>query len=175
MHVYCLFCQTQRCKLIATVLQKHGAGRVLSPQILQRERKQGRNVEVMRSLLPGYIFIYAEEPLTEEQFHPGIYGIIRRLGTAETGFELSGADCDFAMRLYEKDGTVNAVQVFKEGDEIVLTDPLFQSCKGRITKVDNRKQRARIDFTFENNPCHTWVAFEVIEKQGQPDSDQKEL
>ena len=165
MHVYCLFCQTQRCGVIAAMLEKQGACRALSPRILQRERKQGRNVEIMRDLLPGYVFVYSEDPFEQQLLCPGVRGVIRCLGTGTGNYELSGADRDFAMRLYDREGTISAVRVFREGDRVTLADPLFMSCKGRITRVDNRKQRARVDFDFENNPCHTWIAFEMIDKE----------
>ncbi len=167
MHVYCLFCQTQRCKLIALLLERLGTGRVFSPQILQRERRKGKNEEVMRDLLPGYIFIYTEEPLQTERPIQPIHGIIRRIGNVETGYELNGEDRDFAMHLYEQNGTIHAVQVIEEGDRVILAAPLFMSCRGKITKVDRRKQRARVDFEFENTPCHTWIAFEFIQKEEQ--------
>ena len=165
MHVYCLFCRTQRCGLIAAMLEKQGTCRALFPKILQRERKQGRNVEIMRDLLPGYVFVYSETPLDQQQLRPGVQGVIRKLGTEATGYELTGADQAFAMGLLDQQGTINAVRVLKEGDRVTLADPLFMSCKGRITKVDNRKQRARVDFDFENNPCHVWIAFEMIDPE----------
>ena len=45
MHVYCLFCQTQRCRVIAELLEIRGIDRAFAPRIIRKHRKQGVNVE----------------------------------------------------------------------------------------------------------------------------------
>ena len=45
---------------------------------------------------------------------------------------------------------------------------LFDGSEGVITKIDYRKERARVDFRFEGNACHTWVAIDGLRKtEGQ--------
>ena len=81
MYAYCLFCETQRCKPIAYLLERYGiADRAFSPQIIKRRRVKGKNVDCPYDLLPGYVFLFSETPL--EDFSPfrGITGIIRRIG-----------------------------------------------------------------------------------------------
>ena len=41
MYVYCMFCETQRCKVIAKLMEIRGAMRSFSPQIVRRQRKKG--------------------------------------------------------------------------------------------------------------------------------------
>ena len=31
-----------------------------------------------------------------------------------------------------------------------------------MTKIDYRKERARVDFKFEGNDCHAWIAVDGI-------------
>ena len=45
-----------------------------------------------------------------------------------------------------------------------LEDNLFEGSEGVVTKVDYRKERARVDFRFESNACHTWIALDGIRK-----------
>ena len=162
MFVYCLFCVTQRCKVIAQLMEIRGAHRAFSPQIIRKQRKQGRNTEHCFDLLPGYVFIYSNERLTDYRTFYGIDGVIRRVGKQDDGYELAGTDYDFAMRLLEKNGVVGSMKVCCIGDEVTLEDPIFIGCQGHVTRIDYRKERAKVEFTFDRNSCCTWVALENV-------------
>lgn len=164
MYAYCLFCETQRCRTVAYLLERYGvADRAFSPQIIKRARVKGKNIDRPYDLLPGYVFLFSETPL--EDFTPlyGIMGILRRIGDPENRWALSDGDLDFAQRLLRKDGTVGQLTVFKVGDEVRLDDPLFNGVAGRITRIDYRKQRARVDYRFAGMNCFTWIAVEMIQ------------
>ena len=166
MYAYCLFCETQRCKTIAYLLERRGiADRAFSPQIIKRRRVQGKNVDWPYDLLPGYVFLFRETPL--EDFTPsyGIAGILRRIGDPEKSWALSAGDLDFAQGLLRRDGAVGQMTVFRAGDEVRLDDPLFNGCAGRITRIDYRKRRARVDYHFAGMDCFTWIAVDLIEKK----------
>ena len=158
MFAYCLFCRTQRCSRIARLLEIRGVDRAFSPKILSKQRKEGVNVPVARDLLPGYVFLFNEERLMDFTVFAGIDGIIRRVGKTEDGYELEGPDREFALGLLERGGEVGAMKMVKIGDTVKLEDPLFEGSEGVVTKIDYRKERARVDFKFEGNECHAWVA-----------------
>jgi transcription antitermination factor NusG len=162
MYAYCLFCQTQRCHAIASLLKKRGVNQAFSPQILKRQRKKGENQDISFDLLPGYVFVFSEQELVDASYFRGIDGIIRRLGRVEDRFQLQDGDLAFAMSLYEKDGIVGAMKAVRVGDQVQLEDPLFQGCQGKITRIDARKQRARVDFIFNAMPCFTWIACDLV-------------
>ena len=161
-YAYCLFCRTQRCSRIAQLLEIRGISRAFSPRILQRKREQGQNLRKYADLLPGYVFIFNEEKLDNFSVFFGIDGVIRRVGGADEWYELRGADRDFAMNLLEKDGVVGGMRIVRIGETVTLDDPLFASSQGTVTRIDYRKERARVDFMFEGNACHTWVALEDV-------------
>ena len=169
MYVYCLFCQTQKCRSVAYALEQRGIPRAFSPRIINRQRVKGKNLDVTFDLLPGYVFVYTDEKLNAFDAFRGVTGIIRRLGDAESGYALTGTDYDFAMRLYRKDGLVGHMTVFKIGDEVRLDDPLFAGCQGRITRLDVKKQRARVDYQFANMSCHAWIACDLITAVDKPE------
>ena len=171
MYAYCLFCLTQRCRTIAKLMEIRGAGRAFSPQIVRRQRKQGENREVRFDLLPGYVFIFSEERLTDSRIFFGMDGVIRRVGRTEEGYELAGSDLEFAMRLLEKDGLVGAMRICKTGEEVVLEDPLFNGCKGKVTRIDYRKERARVDFVFDGTACHTWISLDAVKSKRKPEEE----
>ena len=162
LYAYCLFCRTQRCSRIAQLLEIRGADRAFSPKILSKQRKQGQNYDRERDLLPGYVFIFSEERLVNYDMFAGIDGVIRRVGRTETGYELEGPDREFAFGLLEKDGKVGALKMVKVGETVRLEDALFDGSEGVVTKIDYRKERARVDFKFEGNDCHAWIAVDGI-------------
>ena len=164
MYAYCLFCVTQRCAVIAKLMEIRGAYRAFSPRIIRKQRKKGENVERRFDLLPGYVFIYSEERLTDYQMFCGIDGVIRRVGRRDDGYELEGPDLDFAMKLLEKDGLVGAMKVCHVGDDVMLEDPLFAGCQGRVIGIDYRKERAKVEFVFDKNSCSTWVSLEDVKR-----------
>ena len=162
MHVYCLFCRTQRCARIAQVLEARGMYRAFSPRILQKKRVQGVNEKKYTDLLPGYVFIFNEEKLDNYSAFFGIDGVIRKVGPPDEWYELQGPDREFALQLLERDGLVGSTRIVKTGEEVTIEDPLFANNRGMVTKIDYRKERARVDFVFEGNECHTWVSLEDV-------------
>ena len=171
MYAYCLFCLTQRCRVVAKLMEIRGADRAFSPQIIRKQRKKGENVERRFDLLPGYVFIYNEEPLTDWRLFYGIDGVVRRVGIKDRGYILEGPDRDFAMRLLEKDGVVGSMKACRVGDEVTLEDPLFSGCQGTITEIDYRKERAKVEFVFDRNSCSTWVSLEAVKQLNRTEGE----
>ena len=171
MYAYCLFCLTQRCKIIARLLEIRGVTRCFSPQIIRKQRKQGQNVQKSFDLLPGYVFIYSEERLTDYRLFYGMDGVIRRVGRTEKGYELAGPDLDFAMKLLEKDGVVGAMKACHVGDEVMLEDPLFSGCEGKVIEIDYRKERAKVSFIFDNTKRDIWVSLDGVKHLSGPEGE----
>ena len=169
MFAYCLFCQTQKCRDIAHILEKRGVMRAFAPQIIKRQRVKGKNTDALYDLLPGYVFLYSDVELPDYRMFRGINGVIRRIGPEDKRYALEGSDLDFAMNLYRKNGVVGQVTILKVGDAVRLDDPLFNGCQGQITQIDYRKQRARVTYRFAGMNCFTWVACELISKEDQGD------
>lgn len=162
MFAYCLQCQTQRCKIIAELLEKKGAFRAFSPQIISRQRKQGKLEDLAYDLLPGYVFVYEEQQLENFDIFTCVDGIIRRLDSGSGLSGLTGSDFDYAMNLYRKNGIVGTVTAFREGDTWKIDDPLFRDCNGTIVHLDHRKQRAKLQFHFDGKDWAVWVACDVL-------------
>ena len=172
MYAYCLFCQTQRCEVIAKLMEIRGVDRAFSPHIIRKQRKQGVNVERRFDLLPGYVFIYNKDRLTDYRLFYGMNGVIRRVGRREDGYELEGSDLDFAMKLLEKDGLVGTMKICRVGDAVTLEDPLFSGCQGRVVAIDYRKERAKVEFVFDRNSCSSWISLEDVKQQHRIEEEQ---
>ena len=123
-------------------------------------------------MLPGYVFIYNKDRLTDYRLFYGMNGVIRRVGRREDGYELEGSDLDFAMKLLEKDGLVGTMKICRVGDEVTLEDPLFSGCQGRVVAIDYRKERAKVEFVFDRNSCSSWISLEDVKQQHRIEEEQ---
>ena len=173
MYVYCLFCQTQRCKVIAKLMEVRGAYRAFSPRIIRKQRKQGENIRKEFDLLPGYVFIYSDERMADYREFCGIDGVIRRIGRTEQGYELSGSDLEFALKLLEKDGTVGGMKACHIGDEVTLEDSLFADSQGKVTEIDYRKERAKVSFVFDRTQREIWVSLDEVKHLNKTEGEQE--
>ena len=163
---YCLFCRTQRCARIAQLLEIKGLKRAFSPRLLQKQRKKGENQRKYVDMMPGYVFAFTEEQLTDYSIFFGIDGVIRKVGQADDWYELKGMDLVFAQDLLDKEGKVDGVRVVKTGDEVVLDDSLFSNRQARVIDIDYKKGRVKVVFSFRENVYPVWVAIDEVVERG---------
>lgn len=156
-HVYCLFCETQKCETIARVIERSWGIPCISPQIIQRKWVKGIAQEVHHAMLPGYIFLYPAEPMKKLIRIPGI---IRTLGNGE----LQDADLAFANMLKEQNGVIGTIHLAEEGDRCIVDDPLWQRMEGKVIKVDRGRRRCCIEFMFDDMYRTVWLGYELIRK-----------
>ena len=126
-HAYCFFCETQKCKTIATLIERNYGIRCISPEIIQRKWTKGICEEKHHPWLPGYIFLYSDEPLDKPIRVPGI---IRTLGNGE----LQDSDLAFANMLYDKNGTLGTIQLVEVGQHCTISDPVWEKIEGKVNK-----------------------------------------
>ncbi len=155
MYAYCLFCETQKCEKIAYIIQNVYGIRCISPRIVQRKWVKGQCLEESHQWLPGYIFLYSDEPMV---LSFPVDGIIRWLGRSE----LKGQDYTFAETLYKQNGVMGTVRLIEVGDRCRIADPIWQNMSGTIIKVDRNRKRCCITFEFDKAKRNVWVGYELI-------------
>ena len=155
MHVYCLFCETQRCGQIAAIITKDFGCQCIYPQIVQRKWVKGVPTEVRHDWLPGYLFLYSEQLIQKKL---NINGIIRCLGSRE----LEGQDLAFAKMIYKRHGIMGTVSLFQEGDRCSVADPAWKDIQGKVVKMDFGRKRCCIEFEFDGIRRTIWVGYELI-------------
>lgn len=163
MHAYCLFCETQRCKDIAKIIEKISDCRCIFPRVIQRKWVKGVAREVTHACLPGYLFLF-----TEEDIYPyfSVSGILRVLGRGE----LEGADLNFANMIYKCDGLLGTVRLAQVGDRCHISDPLWENLQGTIVKVDRGRKRCCVEFTFDRQKRRIWVGYDLIKTEEEHNS-----
>lgn len=155
LYAYCYFCETQKCSTIAALIRRILNETCFSPQIIQRKWVKGVCEEIRHDWLPGYIFLYTDEPLTESLHIPGI---IRRLGDGE----LNNEDLAFANMLYERNGIIGNIHLAEVGQYCTIQDPLWKKMEGRVVKIDRGRKRCCIEFTFDKTKRSVWLGYEMI-------------
>lgn len=162
MYAYCFFCETARCGYIARTAEQILQCKAISPKQVQHTWHQGKMVDVIHDLLPGYVFIYTEnEPLDIVRIRE-ISGVIRCLSSSESHYELTDTDKQFAVMLYEHQGVIGKTKVYQEGQMIRICQGAFEGVETKILKVNRHKQRMQIEIPFANMPVKTWVEFEIV-------------
>ena len=158
MHAYCLFCETQRCGVIAATVETVYHLRCIRPQIVQRKWVKGVPAEVRHDWLPGYLFVYMDEPVLP-RFR--IDGIIRVLG----GGELTGEDLAFAGMLFQNDGLLGTVRLVQEGDRCAVNDAAWAGMSGTVIKMDRGRKRCCVAFEFDGTVRNIWVGYEMVQPE----------
>ena len=155
MHAYCLFCETQKCKTISSLIERIQGIRCISPEVVQRKWTKGICEEVHHQWLPGYIFLYSDEPFTGP-IH--MSGIIRMLGDGE----LQGSDLAFANMLHSHNGVIGAIQLHETGQHCTVEHPLWQQMDGKVIKIDRGRRRCCVEFSFDHTRRTVWLGYELV-------------
>ena len=165
MHAYCLFCLSTHTETIRQILEGSYNCTVLQAKILQRKWIKGVAHNEAHPCLPGYLFVYTEEPISSIRQFPRLIGSIRFLtNNKEEGYELQGEDALFAEELYKSQGLISYVPVYRENNLLYIRNGLFHGRVATILKVDHRKQRLLLRFDFDGQPHELWVGYEECEK-----------
>ena len=117
----------------------------------------------IHDLLPGYVFLYFEDPVTFPWQLRKVDRIIRCLRDTNLDYELHGSDQEFAEMLYKKDGVIGRTEVTETNGRFTIADETFRNLHAEILKVDRRNKRMKIEILFANNKVQTWVEYEIIQ------------
>ena len=164
MHAYCLFCETQKCGTVAHIIETVYGVRCISPRIIQRKWVKGECREVSHDWLPGYVFLYSDQPIPAR--FP-VSGIIRLLGNGE----LKGQDYIFASTLLNQNGVMGTIRLAEEGDRCYVDDPVWKPLQGTLVKVDRGRRRCCVSFEFAKQQRTVWVGYELVRRAEPANTD----
>ena len=164
MYAYCLHCSTVKCAMVAESIRRKLVCEAFSPRIVQRKWIKGKAVEEVHDYLPGYVFVYSQEPI--DSFEPlrSMEGVLRCLGERENGYRLEGEDLRFAGMLHANAGVIGIMKAYREGERVKLARDAMGGFEGEIVRLDRRKGRAQIQFGFDGSQMRVWVGYEMIEE-----------
>lgn len=169
MFAYCLFCDTMKCREVAELVERKLNYRAIDPKIVQRKWVRGVAEEQVRTLLPGYIFVYTDEIVEYPRAAFRLDNVIRVLGDRDSNYALLGDDLTFARMLWDCGGTIGILKAYQEGDRVKLVPGALGGVEGEIIKLERRKGRALIQYQFAGTTCTTWVGYDLIEDNDRVD------
>lgn len=165
MYTYCIFCETGKGAVAAKAAGDFFACRAISPRQIQHTwSKEGGPQEIERDLLPGYIFLYSENPLNFSRLYAIRWGgVLYALSGSAGEYQLAGQDEAFALMLLTKDGVLGKTKVYEEGQRLHIQEGVFAGLDAVILKVERRLKRMQIEIPFSGRKVKTWVEYEVIQ------------
>ena len=57
------------------------------------------------------------------------------------------------------------MKTYREGDRVRLARDMLGDFEGEIIKLDRRKGRALLQYSFDGNSYKVWVGYEMIEEE----------
>ena len=115
-------------------------------------------------LLPGYVFLYSEEPIDQPQdVRRSLDRVIRGLRGTDLDYRLHGGDEQFAEMILSKDGIIGKTQVTETDGRFDIADEAFKAVHTEIQKVDRRNKRMKIEMQISSHKVQTWVEYEIIQ------------
>ena len=151
LQAYCVMCRTGSEKEVKLKIERFTEGiEAIVPKRVIEEKKDGAWSMVERPLLPGYVFLYAQDTIPHD-IKWKIHKIYKILNYKRDMRELQDEDREYAHWLYRHEGCIRPSTILEEGDRIrVIAGPLLDAT-GKITRLDKRHRRAWVTFVFDGH------------------------
>lgn len=164
-HMYCIFCRTGAEEQLRDELMKRYDGMKAIAAIQEKHRIIDRRCEIERKIfLPGYLFLYSEEPLAFEELLRN-EDIFRILGSEETAHELQEGDKAFAEWLLKNDGVIGMSRIrMRDGRIHAMTGPM-QYFARQVIRMNKHTRNALVRMDFYGTEREIWLAFEFDDEQ----------
>lgn len=148
MKAFCIFCKSgSECTVAKKINELNIGAEALVPIKAVQEKRKGIWQEKNQILLPGYVFLYANEDL-DHNLKGRISNIYKILQYQDGAKELTGSDYEYAMWVNRNHGSIKTSRVFTEGKEVkVVEGPLIDIC-GKIMKLDKHKRKVWVEIDF---------------------------
>lgn len=134
--------------------------RILVAEVLEVEvNKSGKEVEKLRNLFPGYLFV--EMIMTDEAWYivrntPGVTGFIGSSGGGAKPFPVSDIEMDAILsRIGERKRIID----FKVGDTVRITNGPLANSEGKVVELRESEEVAVVYTTMFNQPIKTEVSY----------------
>lgn len=161
-YTYCASCNAGSENALKNDLVRQLPGAfILHPVFDREELKDGRWIVKTRPLLPGYVFVYARQPIEPHEFYRCLR-INRLLGYTEQAhsvYALAGEDLAFAEWILLYEGHIGVSRAMLVGDKTQIIDGPLKRYEGEILKIDRRRHRALVAINVGEMAKNIWLGF----------------
>ena len=159
--VQCIFCASGREQDVAGELNRLDGLTAIAATRLKKEWRQGAWQVVQKAMLPGYVFLYMHSTILTPA-ERAVLQPLRILKYNDGSSLLIGRDRKFADWLWSQGGTVGISKAIRRGDRVEIAGGPLAELGGEITKVDGRKQLAKVTIDIEGG-LNVWLSFDYME------------
>lgn len=171
-YIRCLFCLTGKEESVAAKINEASLGKAFHPRKTKPFFQKGKWEDRTVSLLPGYVFVIADEPTPLSQLRR-LQDVIRPLtyGPDDTDGYLFGQDRALALWLMRANGVVGNLDVVREGGEVKIIGGLMKDFSGRVVRLDRRKRLANVELEVVGSIHSIWLGVNFLEPVDQTMND----
>ncbi|MBR3310673.1 MAG: transcription termination/antitermination factor NusG [Solobacterium sp.] len=140
--------------------------RIIVAEEPEIEIKNGKQVEKMKNIFPGYVFV--EMKMTDEAWYvvrntPGVTGFIGSSGGGAKPFPVSPDEMESILRRMGQ-SEKNVVVDFKVGDTVrILTGP-FSGMEGTVSEMNDQTQVANVLTMLFGRETPTDISYNDLQK-----------
>lgn len=164
--VQCIFCASGREQAVSVELNRLDGLTAIAATKLKKEWRHGAWQVVQKAMLPGYVFLYMHNtfltPVERAVLQP-----LRIIKYNDGSTLLTGRDRKFADWLWTHGGTIGISKALCNGGRVEITGGPLAKLGGEITKVDVRKQIAKVTIDIDGG-LNVWLSFDYMEAVGEP-------
>jgi len=168
MHWYALFVKTgeeDTLKKFIEILMPPDQLKILIPKRKIRERKQGKVYEKIKTLLPGYVLIYANMDVGFYYRLRSMPHLLTILKDKYEPIQIRDEEISVILALTNKGDVIGFSQIYKEGDIIKVKKGPLVGLEGIIESYDHRKQRLKVVITFMGKTKRIDLGAELVLKE----------
>ena len=141
-HVYCLFCRTGAEYAICEEIRRRFPGTYPLAATQEKHRIVNGHEEIDRRVfLPGYLFLYANEPLIFDALLR-MDDIYRILGDEGSAHEMQGSDRSFAEWLLRNNGLIGISRIINRNNRITIKSGPMKFFAKKLVKLDKHTKSA---------------------------------
>jgi len=163
-YVYVVLAQAVKQHIVAHEIPKFFPCKAINPIVIKRKWTGSTYKEITYSLMPGYIFLFSNERMEPRKVRT-LDGVLKVLQYDDGAYALTAEDERLARWLALYDGTIGVSQAVRAGDRIQVVQGPLKDNIGRVTKVDKRRQRAKVEFQFNDTVFSAWMDFDWVETE----------
>ena len=128
-----------------------------------------KNGKMMKKyiMIPGYIFARSEKPIATETLSmlTGANDFFYFLSYGDNSYAMKGEDDEYCSQLFDFPQVIRQKNVFiKAGKVVIVTKGAFTTLKGRILKIDMKRERVDVEITILGKPSKITLPIDHVEE-----------
>ncbi len=160
----CVFCKTGSENILAEQLKEiAGIREAFAVQQVQHRSERGVRSEIVKIMLPGYVFFLADGTLKPHLLYQN--DSVLRLLTYGEAWALRGGDLDFARWMHRHGGLLGLSRAYRVGQRVTIASGPLKELEGVIQKVDRRNRNGLVLIEFCGKQIKVWLAFDYISEE----------